>query len=97
MIDSSIKTLEALKKLAAWHRINTDRAESDLVCAVRLRAADDLEGQAADLRGRLVQNSHGSGRRASQMARGYGDRELLASCAARSFTTTVGSGRHDRD
>jgi hypothetical protein len=51
MIDSAINTLEGLKKLAAWHRINADHAESDLVCEVRLRAVDDLEGQAATFAG----------------------------------------------
>ena len=45
-------TIEELEALAAWHRVNAEHAGSDWVWEARLRTAEDLERQAADLRAR---------------------------------------------
>jgi hypothetical protein len=42
-----------LEKLAAWHRINAERAGADWVWEARLRAAENLERQAAKIRAQL--------------------------------------------
>jgi hypothetical protein len=48
----AIGTIEELEALAAWHRANAEHAGSDWVWEARLRTAEDLERQAADLRAR---------------------------------------------
>jgi hypothetical protein len=53
MADTAIDTIERLEALAAWHRGNADHAGSLWVWEARLRTAEDLERQAAALRGRL--------------------------------------------
>jgi hypothetical protein len=50
---ADIETINRLEQLAAWHRINADRAGADWVWEARLRTAEDLERQAAELRHRL--------------------------------------------
>jgi len=50
---TDIDTLKRLEQLAAWHRINADHAGAAWVWEARLRTAEDLERQAADLRHRL--------------------------------------------
>jgi len=54
MADTVIATIERLEELAAWHRINADHAGSAWVWEARLRTAEDLERQAAELRVRLL-------------------------------------------
>jgi hypothetical protein len=53
MSENRIETIERLEKLAAWHRVNAERAGADWVWEARLRAAEDLERQAAKLRARF--------------------------------------------
>jgi hypothetical protein len=43
-----------LEQLAAWHRANASHAGSTWIWDARLRTAEDLERQAAALRGRLT-------------------------------------------
>jgi len=47
------KTIERLEQLAAWHRVMAERAGSAWVWEARLRAAEELERQAADARARV--------------------------------------------
>jgi hypothetical protein len=53
MVDISIAMIDELETLAAWHRTNADHSESGWVWELSVRAAEDLERQAADLRARL--------------------------------------------
>jgi hypothetical protein len=53
MSENTLETIERLEKLAAWHRINAERAGADWVWEARLRAAEDLERQAAKLHARF--------------------------------------------
>jgi hypothetical protein len=53
MSDNMLETIERLEMLAAWHRINAERAGVDWVWEARLRTAEDLERQAAKLRAQL--------------------------------------------
>jgi len=53
MRDSASASVERLEQLAAWHRANASHAGSVWVWDARLRTAEDLERQAADLRARL--------------------------------------------
>jgi hypothetical protein len=46
-------SIERLEELAAWHRANASHAGSVWVWDARLRTAEDLEHQAAQLRARL--------------------------------------------
>ena len=64
MSENPLEAIERLEKLAAWHRINAERAGADWVWEVRLRTAEDLERRAAKIRGQLS-----SGSRAVQGAR----------------------------
>jgi hypothetical protein len=50
MSESTLATIERLEKLAAWHRINAEYAVAAWVWEARLRTAEDLERQAAELR-----------------------------------------------
>lgn len=52
MATIAIGTIEELEALAVWHRANAEYAGSDWVWEARLRTAEDLERQAADLRAR---------------------------------------------
>ena len=52
MATIAIGTIEELEALAAWHRANAEHAGSDWIWEARLRTAEDLERQAADLRAR---------------------------------------------
>jgi len=54
MAESTLKTIERLEELAAWHRINAEHAGSTWVWEARLRTAEDLERQAATIRTRLA-------------------------------------------
>jgi hypothetical protein len=54
MSEITVKTIEKLEKLAAWHRIQADYAGSAWVWEARLRTAEDLERQAATIRARLA-------------------------------------------
>jgi hypothetical protein len=54
MSEITVNTIEKLEELAAWHRINADHAGSARVWEARLRAAEDLERQAATIRARLA-------------------------------------------
>ena len=54
MSEITVKTIEKLEELAAWHRINADHAGSAWVWEARLRTAEDLERQAATIRARLA-------------------------------------------
>jgi hypothetical protein len=53
MPEHPFETIEKLERLAAWHRINAERAGADWVWEARLRAAEDLERQAAKIRAQL--------------------------------------------
>jgi hypothetical protein len=53
MSENPLETIQRLEKLAAWHRINAERAGADWVWEARLRTAEDLERQAANIRGQL--------------------------------------------
>ena len=53
MSEDLLEIIERLERLAAWHRINAERARSDWVWEARLRAAEDLERQAAKIRAQL--------------------------------------------
>jgi hypothetical protein len=46
-------SIERLEELAAWHRANANHAGSVWIWDARLRAAEDLERQAAALRAQL--------------------------------------------
>src|SRR6266853_644134 len=63
MATIAIGTIEELEALAAWHRANAEHAGSDWVWEARLRTAEDLERQAADLRarGRYADKGRGAG------------------------------------
>jgi hypothetical protein len=54
MSQNTVKTIERLEELAAWHRINAEHAGSAWVWEARLRTAEDLERQAAAIRARLA-------------------------------------------
>jgi hypothetical protein len=58
----AIGTIEELEALAAWHRANAEHAGSDWVWEARLRTAEDLERQAADLRARRYADKGGASR-----------------------------------
>ena len=53
MADTRIETIKRLEQLAAWHRAAAERAGAAWVWKARLRTAEDLERQAADIRVRL--------------------------------------------
>jgi hypothetical protein len=51
--ETMIGTIERLEELAAWHRAIAERAGAAWVWEARLRTAEDLEHQAANMRARL--------------------------------------------
>ena len=51
--ENPLEAIERLERLAAWHRINAERAGADWVWEARLRTAEDLERQAAEIRAQL--------------------------------------------
>ena len=53
MSENTLETIARLETLAAWHRINAERAGADWVWEARLRTAEDLERRAAKIRGQL--------------------------------------------
>ena len=53
MSENQWETIERLERLAAWHRINAERAGALRVWEARLRTAEDLERQAAKIRAQL--------------------------------------------
>jgi len=53
MSEDTLGRIIRLEELAAWHRINADRAGADWVYEARLRTAEDLERRAAKLRAEL--------------------------------------------
>ena len=57
MSENPSEAIERLEKLAAWHRINAEHAGADWVWEARLRAAEDLERRAANIRGQLSSGS----------------------------------------
>jgi len=52
----AMNSIERLEELAAWHRANANHAGSLWIWDARLRAAEDLERQAAELRARGRRN-----------------------------------------
>jgi hypothetical protein len=54
MSENSLEKIERLERLAAWHRINAERAGALWVWEARLRSAEDLERQAAKIRAQLA-------------------------------------------
>jgi hypothetical protein len=60
MSEITVKAIEKLEELAAWHRIQADHAGSAWVWEARLRTAEDLERQAATIRNRLAGGSAAS-------------------------------------
>jgi hypothetical protein len=57
MPDDMAKTIERLEALAAWHRAVAERAGSAWVWEARLKTAENLECQAADIRARHFQET----------------------------------------
>ena len=53
MRENPLETIKKLEKLAAWHRINAERAGADWVWEVRLRTAESLERRADEIRKQL--------------------------------------------
>jgi hypothetical protein len=53
MSEDPSETIERFERLAAWHRINAERAGALWVWEARLRTAEDLERQAAKIRAQL--------------------------------------------
>ena len=53
MPENPFERMERLGRLAAWHRINAERAGADWVWEARLRTAEDLERQAAKIRAQM--------------------------------------------
>jgi len=53
MSEDLSETIERFERLAAWHRINAERAGALWVWEARLRTAEDLERQAAKIRAQL--------------------------------------------
>src|SRR5215471_5361524 len=53
MSETPFEAIERLERLAVWHRINAEHAGADWVWEARLRAAEDLERQAAKIRAQL--------------------------------------------
>jgi hypothetical protein len=53
MSENPLEAIARLEKLAAWHRINAERAGADWVWEARLRTAEDLERQATKIRAQL--------------------------------------------
>ena len=53
MSKTPLEAIERLERLAAWHRINAERAGADWVWEARLRTAQDLEQRAAKIRAQL--------------------------------------------
>jgi hypothetical protein len=51
--EAALERLERLEQLATWNRFNADRAGSTWIWDARLRTAEDLERQAAQLRALL--------------------------------------------
>jgi hypothetical protein len=54
MSENPLEKIERLETVAAWYRINAERAGADWVWEARLRTAEDLERQAAKIRAQLV-------------------------------------------
>jgi len=50
MPENPLEIIERLETRAAWHRINAEHAGADWVWEARLRTAEDLERQAAEMR-----------------------------------------------
>jgi hypothetical protein len=48
-----LETIERLERLAAWHRIDAERAGADWGWEAGLRTAEDFERQAAKIRAQL--------------------------------------------
>jgi hypothetical protein len=61
MANKAIEAIERLEELAAWHRGMAERAGSAWVWEARLRAAEDLERQAADARAQLSSRTKSRG------------------------------------
>jgi hypothetical protein len=53
MAENPLEAIARLEKLAAWHRINAERAGADWVWEARLLTAEDLERQATKIRAQL--------------------------------------------
>jgi hypothetical protein len=53
MSENPLEAIERLERLAAWHRINAERAGASWVWEARLRTAKELDRQAAEIRARL--------------------------------------------
>jgi hypothetical protein len=54
MSENPLEEIERLERLAAWHRINAERAGAAWVWEARLRTAEDLERQAAKMRAQMA-------------------------------------------
>ena len=72
MSEESLEKIERLERLAAWHRINADRAGADWVWEARLRAAEDLERRAAKLRAQFSSGEKAEAGNVSSQARERG-------------------------
>jgi len=53
MSENTLETIKRLEELAAWYRINAERAGADWVWEARVRTAENLERRAAKLRAQL--------------------------------------------
>ena len=72
MFEEPLEEIKRLEQLAAWHRINADRAGADWVWEARLRAAEDLERRAAKLRGQFSSGEKAEAGNVSSQAREHG-------------------------
>jgi phage baseplate assembly protein W len=68
------RAMDKLEELAAWHRLQAELAGSVWVWEARVRTAEELERQAADIRKRLSTDRSEQGlRQPLQLAKGVAD------------------------
>jgi hypothetical protein len=77
MSENPLEAIERLEKLAAWHRINAERAGADWVWEARLRTAEDLERRAVKIRGHFLRAIASKSR--SPLCRGAGEKHPMTS------------------
>jgi hypothetical protein len=53
MSETPLEAIQRLERVAAWHRINAERAGAGWVWEARLRTAEHLERRAAKIRAQL--------------------------------------------
>jgi hypothetical protein len=91
MSENPLEAIERLEKLAAWHRINAERAGADWVWEARLRAAEDLERRAAKIRRQLSSGSWARAPLFSLSSCATTDLVLEYTCHERAFRYRLGN------